>query len=73
MTPVSELSLVASAFGIYFNWNLRIYHALFGMTSPGQCHETLIPAQWQQDLELVVGYGLQTYRYLTCHSALRGF
>ena len=32
MTPVSELSLVASAFGIYFNWNLRIYHAFFGMT-----------------------------------------
>ena len=43
---------VASAFGIYFNWKLEpplwIYHAFFGMTSPGQCHETLILAQWMQ-------------------------
>ena len=42
---------VASAFGIYFNWKLEpplwIYHAFFGMTSPGQCHETLIPAKFK--------------------------
>ena len=29
-------------------------------------------AKWQQDLELVVGYGLQSHRYLTCGASSNG-